>query len=239
VRGFKTRFHLYTVPGQVFYDASRKLILRGVDGVVFVADSQASKIEENIESLANLRENLTEYGKNIDDLPLIIQYNKRDLPNVLSIAELQAKLNPQGRPYFEAVATTGEGVFPTLKALAGIVLESLNRERRRPGPAARPRAPEVASSGSSLSGIAPPDLSGPSPASSMAPIATAIASPPRAVADAPRATISAAPARPKARVVKRPKVLVEDDRSSMVMVGLLVVIILAAAGVILYSFNVI
>src|SRR5215216_5464563 len=116
VRGFKTRFHLYTVPGQVFYDASRKLILKGVDGVVFVADSQIGRIEANLESLENLRTNLSEQGYQLDKLPYVIQYNKRDLPEVASMEELKQLLNPTNVPEFEGVARTGVGVFDTLKA---------------------------------------------------------------------------------------------------------------------------
>jgi signal recognition particle receptor subunit beta len=127
IRGFKTRFHLYTVPGQVFYDASRKLILKGVDGVVFVADSQSERMEANIESLENLRLNLTEQGYNLDKLPYIIQYNKRDLPNAAPLDELRSLLNPTGAPEFEACATTGVGVFETLKAIAKAVLTELRR----------------------------------------------------------------------------------------------------------------
>jgi mutual gliding-motility protein MglA len=127
IRGFKTRFHLYTVPGQVFYDASRKLILKGVDGVVFVADSQEERIDANIESLENLRINLKEQGYDLDKLPYIIQYNKRDLPEVMSIEELRRELNTTNVPEFEACATTGEGVFETLKAVAKLILIDLKR----------------------------------------------------------------------------------------------------------------
>ncbi|NLY92911.1 MAG: GTPase domain-containing protein [Myxococcales bacterium] len=127
IRGFKTRFHLYTVPGQVFYDASRKLILKGVDGVVFVADSQIARMEANIESLENLRHNLAEQGYNLDTIPFVIQYNKRDMPSVASVEELRATLNPMGVPDFEAVAATGEGVFETLKAVAKLVLTELKK----------------------------------------------------------------------------------------------------------------
>lgn len=127
IRGFKTRFHLYTVPGQVFYDASRKLILKGVDGVVFVADSQEERIDANIESLENLRINLKEQGYDLDKLPYIIQYNKRDLPDVMSVEELRRELNPTSVPEFEACATTGEGVFETLKAVAKLILVDLKK----------------------------------------------------------------------------------------------------------------
>ncbi len=123
IRGFKTRFHLYTVPGQVFYDASRKLILRGVDGVCFVADSQEARMDANLESLENLRHNLEEQGFNLDELPYVIQYNKRDMPEVLSVEELSANLNPTQVPEFEAVAIKGTGVFETLKGLARLVIK--------------------------------------------------------------------------------------------------------------------
>ncbi len=123
INGFAAKFQLYTVPGQVYYNATRKLVLRGVDGLVFVADSQPAKMDENIESLTNLEENLREYGYDMNEIPLVIQYNKRDLPGVLPIEELQAQLNPQGRPYYEASATVGNGVFDTLKAIIKIVLD--------------------------------------------------------------------------------------------------------------------
>jgi signal recognition particle receptor subunit beta len=131
IRGFKTRFHLYTVPGQVFYDASRKLILKGVDGVVFVADSQMLRAEANIESFENLRTNLAEQGYNLDTLPYVIQYNKRDMPSISSVQELRRMLNPDSVPDFSAVATSGEGVFETLKAVAKLVLTELKRSAAR------------------------------------------------------------------------------------------------------------
>ncbi len=127
IRGFKTRFHLYTVPGQVFYDASRKLILKGVDGVVFVADSQIARMEANVESLENLRTNLAEQGYNLDKLPYVIQYNKRDMPGIAPVEELRQLLNPSNVPEFEGVAATGVGVFDTLKAVAKLVLTALKK----------------------------------------------------------------------------------------------------------------
>src|SRR5260370_41945511 len=130
IRGFKTRFHLYTVPGQVFYDASRKLILKGVDGVVFVADSQIERTEANIESVENLRTNLQEQGYDLDKVPYVIQYNKRDLPNAAPLEELQGLLNPNGIPYFEAVAPKGTGVYETLKAIAKLILTELKNGTR-------------------------------------------------------------------------------------------------------------
>ncbi len=130
IRGFKTRFHLYTVPGQVFYDASRKLILKGVDGVVFVADSQEERLDANVESFENLKVNLEEHGYDLDKLPFVIQYNKRDLPNATPVAELRSLLNPGGVPDFEASAVTGEGVFETLKAVAKLILLELKQGER-------------------------------------------------------------------------------------------------------------
>jgi signal recognition particle receptor subunit beta len=127
VRGFKTRFHLYTVPGQVFYDASRKLILRGVDGVVFVADSQAERMDANIEALDNLKENLKEHGYDFQKIPYVLQLNKRDLPNALHVEELKKDLVRREEPVFEAVAFQGTGVFETLKEVARQVLIELKK----------------------------------------------------------------------------------------------------------------
>jgi signal recognition particle receptor subunit beta len=127
VRGFKTRFHLYTVPGQVFYDASRKLILKGVDGVVFVADSQEERMDANVESLYNLEENLRSQGYDLMKLPYVLQLNKRDLPNVIPVEELREELYRKGEPVVEAVASVGTGVFDTLKAVAKQVLTELRR----------------------------------------------------------------------------------------------------------------
>lgn len=127
VRGFKTRFHLYTVPGQVYYDASRKLILKGVDGVVFVADSQDERMDANIESLYNLEENLKTQGYDLAQIPYVLQLNKRDLPNVTPSDELVQELIRKGEPVFEAVATDGTGVFDTLKAVAKQVLTELRK----------------------------------------------------------------------------------------------------------------
>jgi signal recognition particle receptor subunit beta len=122
IRGFKTRFHLYTVPGQIFYESSRKLILRGVDGVVFVADSQVEKMEQNLESLESLKSNLIEQGYDVHKLPIVIQWNKRDLPNITPVKEMSKKLNQNSYPEFEAIATQGEGVFETLKMISKLVL---------------------------------------------------------------------------------------------------------------------
>jgi hypothetical protein len=127
VRGFKTRFHLYTVPGQVFYDASRKLILKGVDGVVFVADSQEARMDANEESLHNLGENLRENGFELKAIPYVLQFNKRDLPTAVAVDDMYRLLNFKGEPTFEAIATQGMGVFETLKAVAKQILYELRR----------------------------------------------------------------------------------------------------------------
>jgi signal recognition particle receptor subunit beta len=128
VRGFRTRFHLYTVPGQVFYDASRKLILKGVDGVIFVADSQEARMDANLEALDNLRHNLHENGFDLAALPYALQFNKRDLPGAVAYDVMFRGLNFKGEPTFEAVAPKGVGVFETLKAVAKQVLHELARK---------------------------------------------------------------------------------------------------------------
>lgn len=122
IRGFKTRFHLYTVPGQVFYESSRRLILRGVDGIVFVADSQIERMEANIESLEGLKKNLTDHGYDLSKVPMVMQWNKRDLPNVTSEEDLEQKLNWLDCPSFPACAVKGDGVFETLKTISKLVL---------------------------------------------------------------------------------------------------------------------
>ena len=124
ISGFTTRFQLYTVPGQVYYNMTRKLVLRGVDGIVFVADSQWDRLRENVESFRNLEENLKEYGYNLDEIPYVIQYNKRDLPNVAPVDYLEYLLNRKSRrvPYFESVAVEGKGVFDTLNTVSRMVL---------------------------------------------------------------------------------------------------------------------
>jgi len=127
VRGFKTRFHLYTVPGQVFYEASRRLILKGADGVVFVADSQEERLDANIETLENLREHLKDHNLDFATIPYVLQLNKRDLPNILPVEELQKNIGVKGEPTIEAVAITGQGVFDTLKEVAKLVLNELRK----------------------------------------------------------------------------------------------------------------
>ncbi len=125
VKGFKTRFHLYTVPGQVYYNASRKLILRGVDGIVFVADSSEARFDANIEALYNLHDNLKEYDLSLDQLPFVIQWNKRDMPDAIPVPELVEELNPEGYEHFEGIAVNGVGVFDTLKSVAKQILRQL------------------------------------------------------------------------------------------------------------------
>jgi len=153
IMGFKTRFLLYTVPGQVFYNATRKLVLKGADALVFVADSEVGKMEENKESLANLRTNLAEYGLTLDSIPWVIQYNKRDLPNVYTVEELNAELNPGNAPCFEAVASEGKGVFETFRGVSHLLMEKVTRDlRRSPGPGTRSGSP----SGEEAAPVPPP-----------------------------------------------------------------------------------
>ncbi len=193
IAGIKTKFQLYTVPGQVYYNSTRKLVLQGVDGIVFVADSQADKIEENLEAIENLRTNLKEYGRDIESIPIVFQWNKRDLPTALTVEELNRRLNPLGAPVFEAVASTGEGVFPTLKALASLVLESINRDKRDSGmgqPAASRAVPRAAAA--PVAPAAPRRVGAPQPPAAPAatPSAPPVAAPPRAPArPAARATV--------------------------------------------------
>ena len=132
VHGFSTKFQLYTVPGQVYYNATRKLVLRGVDGLVFVADSQKSKMDENLESYQNLVENLIEYGYSLNKMPLVLQYNKRDLSPIIAVEDLQKALNPQDLPFYEAVAVNGVGVFDTLKCISKMVLDQAKRKQLFP-----------------------------------------------------------------------------------------------------------
>src|SRR5687767_999789 len=138
IGGMKVRLQLYTVPGQVFYNATRKLVLKGVDGVVFVADSQAAALDANLESLNNLRTNLAELNLTLDDVPIVLQYNKRDIRNILPVADLNQALNPQGYPYYEAAALHGVGVFETLKGISRLAITAVRRKL-----AEEPRAPSV------------------------------------------------------------------------------------------------
>jgi signal recognition particle receptor subunit beta len=125
IRGFKTRFHLYTVPGQVVYDVSRKLILKGLDGVVFVADSQAERMEENLNAMENLKKNLEQQGSDISEIPLVLQYNKRDLPNALAVSELRGALNKCNSADFEGTASEGKGVFEALRTVSKSIINVL------------------------------------------------------------------------------------------------------------------
>jgi signal recognition particle receptor subunit beta len=141
IAGIRTKFQLYTVPGQIYYKSTRRLVLQGVDGIVFVADSSSSKLKENKESLADLEENLKEMGKSLKDVPIVIQYNKRDIADAMSLEDLEREVNVHGFPHHEAVATKGDGVFPTLKELSGRVLEAVNKgglAHGRPKAAPRP-----------------------------------------------------------------------------------------------------
>jgi signal recognition particle receptor subunit beta len=168
IGGLKVRLQLYTVPGQVFYNATRRLVLKGVDGVVFVADSQAPAAEPNEESLSNLKQNLEELGLDLRSVPMVFQYNKRDLRNILPVEALQQALNPVGAPSFEAAAIHGVGVFETLKEISRLSLDSIRAkiaEERRTGVAgvAKPAPPAAAKK---------PVASPPPPASVPAPPAT-------------------------------------------------------------------
>jgi signal recognition particle receptor subunit beta len=207
IAGIKTKFQLYTVPGQVYYNSTRKLVLQGVDGIVFVADSQAEKLEENVEAIENLRQNLREYGRDLDSIPVVFQWNKRDLPTALPVEEMNAKLNPVGAPTFEAVAATGEGVFPTLKALASLVLESINRDKRESGlgsdparagrPAAsRPMVPAGPKKMAAPARAAVPAATG-APASARPAASARVAAPAAMSAPVTTAPAPAAPAEPR------------------------------------------
>jgi len=131
IKNYRVRFHLYTVPGQVFYNATRKLVLKGADGVIFVADSQRAMLDADLESIANLRDNFAEMGISVDDFPLVLQYNKRDLPDVLSIEEMNTALNPRKVPHYEAVAMSGDGVLKTFTAVSKLVLQDMQKNPDR------------------------------------------------------------------------------------------------------------
>ena len=131
IKNYKVRFHLYTVPGQVFYNATRKLVLKGADGVIFVADSQRAMLDANLESMANLRDNFSEQGVSLAEFPMVIQYNKRDLPDILPIEDLNAAMNPRSLPYYEAVAMTGDGVLKTFTAISKLVLQDMQKNPER------------------------------------------------------------------------------------------------------------
>jgi mutual gliding-motility protein MglA len=194
IAGFNTRIQLYTVPGQVFYNTTRKLVLKGVDGVVFVADSQRAMIEANVQSFKNLEENLAEMGLSVDTVPLVLQYNKRDLSDIVPVDELDRSLNRGAWPSFEAVAIRGTGVFETLKGISRETLLAL-RERLGPGEAGRAQ-------------VAVPAAAAPPPAP---PAATATPPPQRSAPPAaePAAPQPSEPAAP--RVVRRTGLDVEGE----------------------------
>jgi len=173
VMGFKTRFLLYTVPGQVFYNATRKLVLKGADAIVFVADSERGKMDENKESLSNLRANLAEYKVNLDDLPWVLQYNKRDLPDVYTPEELNRELNPQNVPWVEAVATKGTGVLETFRMVSQMLLERVTKDlKRSPGAASSREVPRPSPAAPAPSAPAPaPQAAAPAPPPAPAPSA--------------------------------------------------------------------
>jgi signal recognition particle receptor subunit beta len=217
IMGFKTRFLLYTVPGQVFYNATRKLVLKGADAIVFVADSEVGKMEENKESLANLRANLAELGLSLDNIPWVIQHNKRDLPNVYSVEELNHELNPGGKvPTFDAVATDGKGVFETFRGISHLLMEKVTKDLRRSAgtprtaggdaetakPAAAQAAPQETAAHASRSveygreielPASRPGAAAPAPA----PAAARPVAPPQRTAPAPQAAPAAAPPAPR------------------------------------------
>jgi mutual gliding-motility protein MglA len=255
IAGMRTKFQLYTVPGQVYYNSTRKLVLQGVDGVIFIADSDPDKAAENIESYQNLIENLAEYNKDIRELPHVIQYNKRDLPNALPVTELDRQLNKFGVPTFEAVARTGEGVFPTLKTLAGMVLESIDRTDNRggrkpavalaqPAVAAEPAAPTAgartatAPKAGSKQAPARPQPAAPKSAARPAPARPTAAAPAPAAGRRPAASArpAAAPAGKRPAQAPVPTATVPSRRGPGIalMVTLTVVLAAAVAGVVFF-----
>jgi signal recognition particle receptor subunit beta len=231
IAGFATKFQLYTVPGQVFYNATRRLVLRGVDGLVFVADSQVSKMDENIESLNNMYDNLQESGIVPDSLPLVFQWNKRDIPGILPVETLEAALNPRGMPSFEAVAPTGVGVFDTLKKITKMVLEdarsraverspessrpasaSIPNQTAMPQPAATPplaQEPEPVGVGITAAAAGEFNPSAPTKASPL-PAAT----PARPVPHADRPAPAEEPEEPSVLIHRSPSLKVRERRSA-------------------------
>lgn len=183
VKGFNTKFQLYTVPGQVYYNATRKLVLKGVDGVVFVADSTQGKMNENIESLQNLRDNLSEYGISLETFPIVLQYNKRDLDSVYTVEELNKALNPNNVPAIEASVIKNVGVFEVLKAISR---ETLARINKQSGPAPQPGAPAPASAPAPTPVASAPVAPTPAPAPPPAPTTPAPAATPAPEAGQPQ-----------------------------------------------------
>jgi len=179
IRGMKTRIQLYTVPGQVFYNATRRMVLKGADCVVFVCDSQEAMLDANLESIENLRQNLEANEIDADEIPMVLQYNKRDLPNALPVEILNEKLNPRGLPFYEAVAVKGQGVEETLKGVTATVFRSL--ASRYGGASASPAAPEPPAPAPRPAAPPPPPpapVPRPSAAPAAAPVAAAVAAPP-------------------------------------------------------------
>ncbi len=195
IAGFNTRIQLYTVPGQVFYNTTRKLVLKGVDGVVFVADSQRAMLQANVESFKNLEDNLAEMGLTVESLPMVLQYNKRDLPDICTVDEMNQALNRGSWPWVEASALTGQGVFETLKGISKVTLLSLKKRLARPE-AARP-APRPAAAGAPPIAAVPK----PPPAPEAVPRLPGVSPAPRA---APPAGASAAPREPQPAAPVRP-----------------------------------
>ena len=212
VAGMKTKLFLYTVPGQVYYDSTRKLVLQGADGVSFIADSDPNRMNDNIESFKNLERNLKDYGVDIRKIPLVIQYNKRDLPGALSVAELNAKINSIGAPVFEAVAVKGEGVMQTLKGISKLVVDRLNEEyapvkTAAPAAAAAPAARAAAPAAAPAAPPRPPSAVSPAaarPAPPPPPPAARPAPPPPPPAARPAPPPPAPAARPAPAPAPRP-----------------------------------
>ena len=256
VAGMNTKFQLYTVPGQVYYNATRKIVLEGVDGIIFVADSDPQRRQANLESWQNLKDNLAEYGLEVTEVPLVIQFNKRDLPDAMPAEQMDRELNELGSPTFEAVALTGEGVMATLRRLSVLVLEKLNQPRPRRAAARRPPAAAPAAVAAT-----PPTPSGePGPAAAApGPIPPAPA-PPEEVPAAEPVGVTAAggtpPAEPQAPVpekpttgpeptpprptAQRPRIIVagepekkSSDKLVLVIVGVVVIVVAAALALLL------
>ncbi len=206
IGGFKTRLQLYTVPGQVFYNTTRKLVLKGVDGIVYVADSQRAMLDANIESLRNLRTNLKEIGQELDELPMIFQLNKRDLPNIIDKETMIKSIDPSGlHEYVEAAAVTGEGVFETLKLISKLTLRTIRR--RMMGDESASAAPAVMKDTSTrptpaLQPHAPPK---PPPARPVSTSAKTVAMPMPVIASAARAAAAPSQSAKAAQVFDEPE----------------------------------
>jgi signal recognition particle receptor subunit beta len=249
VAGMNTKFQLYTVPGQVYYNSTRKLVLQGADGVIFVADSQRKKMDENIESLENLEENLEEYNLDINEIPMVLQWNKRDMPDIYTVEEINEKLNRWGCPNFPAVAITGEGVFPTLKALSALVLDNLNKEYGVSQPAAKPEAkpaPEPAPAPAPAPAPRPAPKPAPKPAPRAAPKPTPRPTPRPVPRPAPKPTPRPTP-RPAPKPMRKPEPKVAhkpirpyagpQTKTNPLIYVIILIIVLAAGAVALVLFG--